>query len=221
MEIDGTGFGSPPVALPYDGVMGYFKMDDTAEIGYLGDADSLNFASWTNTQIQITNDTYQSPGDQFLVGVWNPQTQQGATYGGNIPPIASGTPRISSVEFSGAGQSLHITIYGSGFGPAPTGVPSYPGGQPFIGDTNNLKVTDWAYHAFAGGGGNGVEFTAGNSGSATTLDYESWTDTEIQIAGFAGAYGSDEMIVRSGDPLGITVQSTSTGRKTAWGGTMP
>lgn len=221
VEIDGTGFGSPPVALPYDGVMGYFKMDDTVEIGYLGDADSLDFVSWSNTQLQITSDTYQSPGDQFLVGVWNPQTQQGATFGGNIPPIQSGTPQISSVDFSGGGQSLHITIDGSGFGPAPPGVPHAPGGPPFTGDTNNLKVSDWAYHAFAGNGGNGVEFAAGNSGSATTLDYESWTDTQIQIEGFAGAYGSDGMVVRSGDPLGLTVQSTNTGRKTAWGGSVP
>ncbi len=224
IEIDGSGFGSPPFTLPYSGVSGYFKLDDDAagaEIGYLGDADALNFVSWTDSRIQITNDTYQAPGDSFIVGVWNPQTQQGAVYGGNIPPVPAGTPQISSVAFSGSGQSLHVTINGSGFGPPPPGVPSSAGGQPLSGDTNNLAVSDWAYHDFSGGGGGGAKFTAGNSGNSTGLVYQSWTDGQIQIGGFSGTYGAGGMIVKSGDPLEILVRSTSSERFTAWGGVAP
>jgi hypothetical protein len=185
------------------------------EAGYLGDADTVNFNSWTENLVGITAYTVGQPGDAIEIGVWNQQNQSdGTVWAGNIPPVQSGTPQITSVVMSGVGKNLHITIYGTGFGTAPTGVPCLGGCV-----TGFLRFGDYAYHSFTGECG--VCFEAGNTGNTITMKYSSWNNTKIVLTGFAGTYGS--MPVNHGDPVAIDVWSnTGTGLlATAWSGTVP
>jgi hypothetical protein len=223
ITLTGYGFGH---AAPVNGDVGYFRVGDptcgkvnpgACEAGYLGDAYTLDYLSWTNSQIRIGEYTVGVPGDAIEIGVWNPQEHSGvqaSVWGGNIPPVQPGTPQISNVLISGSGQNLNITIFGTGFGSAPSGLPCTC-------DTAFLRIGDYAYHYF--NGQSSVYFRAGFTGDNITLNYSAWSDTEIQITGFGGAYGQKGLAVNSGDPISIDVWSTNgTGLlATAWGGRVP
>jgi hypothetical protein len=187
------------------------------EAGYLGDADTVNFNSWTPNTVSISSYTVGQPGDAIEIGIWNQENQSdGTVWAGNISPVQSGTPQISSVVMSGVGKNLKITIYGSGFGAAPKGVPCTSGC-----DTAFLRFGDYAYHSFTGECG--VCFYAGFTGSTITMRYSSWSKTKIELTGFAGTYSSDNMPVNHGDPVVIAVwANTNEGLlATAWSGTVP
>ncbi|MGA2980964.1 MAG: hypothetical protein ABSD76_15355 [Terriglobales bacterium] len=189
------------------------------EAGYLGDAYTVNFNSWVDNQIQISGYTVGQPGDAIEVGVWNSQNQaDGTVWAGNIPPVQSGTPQIYSVVFSGAGKNLHITIYGTGFGSAQDLGCTLPCKNS---DTGFLRFGDYAYHSFVGDCG--ACFYAGFTGNSITMNYESWSNTKIEMAGFAGTYGQGGMVVRTGDPVAMDVFSTNGNGDlaTAWSGTVP
>jgi len=187
------------------------------EAGYLGDAYTVNFDSWTDDQIQISGYTVGQPGDAIEVGIWNSQNEtDGTVWAGNILPVQPGTPQIYSVVFSGIGKSLHVTIYGTGFGSAPAGVPCASGCY-----TGFLRFGDYAYHSFTGQCG--ACFYAGFTGSTITVKYTSWSNTKIVLSGFAGTYGEDSLVVNHGDPVAIDVWS-NTGNgllATAWSGRVP
>lgn len=204
----------------------YFRIGDPTcnktnpgqcEAGYLGDAYTVNFESWTDNQVQIGGYTVGRPGDAIEVGIWNSQNQtDGTVWAGNILPVQPGTPQISSVVFSGIGKNLHVTIYGTGFGSAPAGVPCASGCV-----TGFLRFGDYAYHSFTGQCG--VCFEAGYTGSTITMKYTSWSNTKITLTGFAGTYGQDSLVVNHGDPVAIAVWS-NTGNgllATAWSGRVP
>jgi hypothetical protein len=204
----------------------YFRLGDptcnktnpgACEAGYLGDAYTVNFDSWTDNQVQISGYTVGQPGDAIEVGVWNGQHQaDGTVWAGNILPVQPGTPQISGVFFSGIGKNLHIIIYGSGFGSAPVGVPC-PSGC----DTAFLRFGDYAYHSFTGACS--VCFEAGFTGSSVTIKYTSWSNTKIELSGFAGTYGQDGLVVNHSDPVAIDVWSNSGNGllATAWSGKVP
>jgi hypothetical protein len=191
------------------------------EAGYLGDAYTVDFNSWLPNAINVNGYTVGKPCDAIEVGAWNSQNNQadGVAWAGNIPGTNCGTPQINSVVFSGSGANLHITIYGKGFGKAPSGIPCNNC------DTEFLRFGDYAYHSFTGACG--VCFYAGNSTSggsnSITLNYKSWSNTKIVLTGFAGTYGQNGMAVSSGDPVTIDVWSTNaTGLlATAWSGRLP
>jgi hypothetical protein len=228
MYVNGLGFGEAPAKLPFTGDMNSFRIGDvscyakapgTCEAGYIGDDAHLTYLSWNNTQILFSHFKLAAPGDAIELSVWNPQAKNGqaaAVWGGNVPPIRPGTPRISSVTFSGNGRNLHITIRGANFGSAPPGVPGK-------GNTQFLEIGDYAYHSpkvilstF---------FRAGYQNDAVvcgiTLDYRSWSDKEIEIVGFGGSYGQNGMVVRRGDPVSIDLWNTKNRLATAWGGRIP
>lgn len=219
LTITGSGFGTLP-GLPFAGDSSYFRIADAAQLGfgewgYTGDAKSLTYESWSDTQIQMSGFGGQ-PGDAIAMAVWNPDTGLGATWGGNVPG-GTGTPQVTSVTFSGSGQDLQIDIRGSGFGNAPVAM-------PFTGDLDYLGFGDFRTHCGdgsalfgAGFGGWGVV-----SASSVTLNFQSWSDNEIVIDGFAGSYGEGCATLQDGDPVVINVWNTSdtdfTGPQTAWGG---
>jgi hypothetical protein len=222
ITIDGNGFGSLPISLPFFGDTSYFRIGDAAQVGhaewgYTGDYNQLNYETWTDTQIVISS-FGGSSGDAVTIALWNPGTAAGATWGGNVPPVSSGTPQITSVTFVGNGQNLGITIQGSEFGNAPVAM-------PFTGDLNYFGFIDFRQHqagsALFAAGSNGWGINAPNS---VTMEFESWSDNLVQISGFAGTYGQGGATVETGDPVVITIYSTSstqdTGPQTAWGGSV-
>ena len=220
LTLQGSGFGSPTVSLPHQGDVSNFRVGDSAtfnESGYTGDADTLLFKSWTNTEIVVEGFGGQ-PGDAVTIALWNSTSQNGATWGGNVP--TTGLPQITSVELSGTGQNVQIVVNGTEFGSAPASLPAP--GTP--GDTNYLRFIDFKSHC----GSSSSAFAAGFAGwgvltpNSVTLDYASWSNTQIVISGFGGAYGTGCATYVDGDPIVIVVYNSAdtsqTGRQTAWGG---
>jgi hypothetical protein len=220
LTIAGNGFGNAPSGVPGLGDTPDLRVGDggnpfgEGEWGYSGDANALNYVSWSNTQVVVSG-LDGSPGDALTLALWNPASGIGAAWGGNVPGGAVDTPIINSVQFSGSGQSLSMTIQGSGFGSAPPDLAS--------GDTPYFAFTDWRTHQ----DGSSL-FSAGNapfgssSGDPVTLQYASWTSNEIIVDGFAGSYGQDDATVQAGDPVTITLYNSSDvnrlGPQTAWAG---
>ena len=217
LTIQGSGFGASTVSLPYQGDVSNFRVGDSAtfdEWGYTGDADGLTYESWTDIEIVVEGFGGQ-PGDAILIALWNSTSQNGATWGGNIP--TTGLPQITSVELSGTGQNLQIVVNGTGFGSAPASLPA-------PGDTNYLRFIDYSSHC----GSSSSLFSAGFAGwgvltpDSVTLDYASWSNTQIVISGFGGAYGTGCATYTDGDPIIIVVYNSAdtsqTGLQTAWGG---
>jgi len=220
ISVTGTGFGTLSTSLPFAGDTSYFRISDAAQLGagewgYSGDANTLTYQSWSDTQIEVSGFGGQ-PGDAITMALWNPTSGVGATWGGNVPG-GSGTPQITSVTSSNNGQNLQIIVNGSGFGSAPVTM-------PFTGDLNYFGFGDFRTHC----GGGSALFGAGNGGwgvvssNSVTLKYQSWSDSQIVINGFAGSYGQGCATVQNGDPITIGIWNTSdtsqTGRQTAWGG---
>jgi hypothetical protein len=223
VTVRGSGFGNPPVPVPFTGYTPDFRIADAAQLGhgewgYTGDGNTLTYLVWSDQEVQVAR-LGTSPGDAIELALWNPTTGLGVTWGGTVPPAPTGSPQITSVDFTGSGQTLQITIHGSGFGPA-------PGAMPFTGDLNNLTFGDFRTHC-----GGSALFEAGGarwgigSHDPVTLHYVSWSDTTIQIAGFSGQYGQGCASVQSGDPVTIEIWNSNdagnTGPQTAWCGTLP
>jgi hypothetical protein len=219
LTIDGTGLGHLPNDAPFTGVNPYFRIFEVAQIGagewgYPGDAKLLRYESWSDTQIQIGGLSAQ-PGDAVQIWASNAATGASATWGGNVPGGA-GNPRIDSVNFSGSGANLHVTINGSGFGDAPATM-------PFTGDLDQFIFADQRTHSGAGAFEAGGHRWRRGQRDAVTVNFQSWSDNQIVIDGFAGAYGrGDANTIQSGDPVYIVVWRSSdasqAGPQTAWGG---
>ena len=244
ITISGKGFGSPQQPMPYSGDLGNFSVVDAScsattpghcEEGYSGDAFTLNYQSWSDSQIvvggysQHGGSNVASPGDAVEIGIWNDSSQTasaGFVWAGNLPPVASNTPQISAVLFSGTGANLQITVLGSGFGSTPpSGVPSSASGTPYLGLTSNLSIGDYAGRISQKT--QSVSFRAGFINPANgaqdpvTVNYLTWSDSQIDLGGFGGQYGSNPYTVLSGDPISIVVWSTTNNLATGWGGYVP
>ena len=118
VTVTGSGFGTLPSGLPFNGNTPYFRIADAVQLGfgewgYSGDAQRLIYQSWSDTQVQVSGFSGR-PGDAITLTIWNPASGVGATWGGNVPPIPAGTPKITSVTFSGSGHNLKITVNGFG-----------------------------------------------------------------------------------------------------------
>lgn len=219
VTVNGSGFGSPTVSLPYTGDVSNFRIGDDAQLGhgewgYSGDANALTYEFWSDSSITVSGFGGQ-PGDAIVVALWNASLQLGATWGGNVPGGTS-TPIVTSVQLVGTGQNLQITVNGSGFGSAPVLM-------PYSGDLNYFDFGDFRTPCEGS-----ALFSAGfarwgiQTPDAVALNYESWSDTQIVISGFGGGYGSGCATYQAGDPVAISVWNTSdtglTGPQTAWGG---
>ncbi len=206
--VKGHGFGGPTVTMPFSGDVSNFRIGDNAQFphgewGYTGDGNSLHYMTWTPSKIEVTG-LDARPGDALVIALWNSVTKRGVTWGGNVPPVSSETPTISSVGFSSLGTpvALRMVVKGHGFGGSPTRL-------PFAGDLNSFYFWDGRAHC-----GSSSAFTAGGKyfgdapADAVTLRYQSWTDTKIVIDGFKGSYGTGCAKVRSGDPVAVSVWNT-------------
>jgi TIR domain len=107
---------------------------------------------------------------------------------------ATERPIISEVSTIQPGRKQIIKIVGSGFGT----YASYRGDSPFI------KISDVTQNWNAGNSSNG-------DSNSVTLNIGSWTDTEIRIHGFTGAYGQNNWILNEGDEVIVSVTNPQTG----------
>ncbi len=219
VTVRGHGLGGPTQAMPFSGDVANFRIGDGAqgpsgEWGYVGDAHALRYLVWTGSEVEVGG-LGASPGDALVIALWNDVTGRGVTWGGNVPPVASGTPTITSVGFSSLGTpaDLRLVVKGRNFGSAPAGL-------PFLGDLSWFSFWDGRAHC-----GSSSAFTAGGTyfgqapSDTVTLRYRSWTDTKIVINGFGGSYGTGCSKVEPGDPVAVSLWNTSdrlqTGAQTA------
>ncbi len=212
LTISGAGFGPAPASVPMSGDLPNFRIADSAQVGsgewgYDGDGHVLDYQAWTDSRIVVSG-LGASPGDALVVALWNQDSGQGVTWGGDVPPAKTPGPVISSVQFSGSLSNPQIIIRGSGFGPAPVAM-------PYTGSIQSFAIGDWrAYHA---GDGPSSTWTSG-----VTEKFLSWSPTTIAVAGFSGTFGQQPNVMEPGDPLSIQIWSPAssydTGPQTAWGG---
>jgi hypothetical protein len=100
------------------------------------------------------------------------------------------SPLISSVSPILPQATQTITISGSGFGTQ----------NAFNGTSKYLKIHD-----------NTANWDAGYSGDWINVNVIQWTDTQIVIKGFTGAYGLSEWKLNTRDKLTISVWNAQTG----------
>ncbi len=209
VAIKGKDFGAPPVTLPCNACTApELKFFDNATFRNI---ETPNILTWTKTSITLSGVT-GSAGDSISLIITNDSSGSIATSGGNFP---GKHPKIKSATLSGSGQTLHMVITGSGFGRAPQGVP----GNTVI---PYFQFLDWrAVNSFSAG------YTGQGYTDTVTLNYASWSDTQIVIDGFGGQYGQDGYSIASGDPFIITLFAPpgiipgQTGPQTSTGGRVP
>jgi hypothetical protein len=144
-----------------------------------------------------------SAGNDTLTADYSPDANSSSIYNSaagstvvTVSGITSG-PGIQSVSNILPQQTQTITITGSGFG------------------TQAAYNGDSAYIAI--GDGSGVTWQAGYANSsvgiddAVTLSISSWTDAQIILAGFTGAYGSGGWALSQGDLLSVSIWNAQTG----------
>jgi hypothetical protein len=83
-----------------------------------------------------------------------------------------------------------ITIIGAGFG-------SFPDGEPFIGTSNYLRITDTTQN-----------WVAGSTGSTCGISISSWVDVQIQLVANLGQSGT--CVLAAGDNLLLEVWNPQT-----------
>ena len=89
-------------------------------------------------------------------------------------------------------QTQNIVIYGSGFG----------NNTPYVNeDSQYISIYDET---------SGWEAGYSPDGNCVTLDVGAWTDTEIVITGFNGAYGWGNWVLNSGDEILVSVWNPQT-----------
>jgi len=103
-------------------------------------------------------------------------------------------PHIDSVSTVSPTDVQTITIAGKGFGVH----------EPYTGDSDFIQASDLTKGWNAGWAKDPGEDKA-------TLVVSSWTDTEIVLSGFAGAYGRDQNVLSADDNLSFQVWNPQTG----------
>ena len=168
---------------------------------------TVGISRWTPTEIVVSvfggaygKDQWTlNGGDHVTIQVRNPQTGAGpATYEVTVVGAAQNliAPRINSVSpmLAGADQPI-IVIKGLGFG-------TYP--------LDGSRSTPYLQISDATGG-----WSAGRAGIGNTYSVmpklSRWTNTEIEVAGFDGAFGKGRETLNGGDQIKIKVWNPQTG----------
>lgn len=205
--ISGSHFGPVPAGIPCSACAP--QQLELTDLISPNAAETINITGWTSTAITVTGIT-ASPGDPMRLAVWSGNAANAAAWGGLVSP-ATGAPHIKSITTSGSGASLTVTVNGTGFGAAPTGL---------LGQTTNsanFVFTEYsAASASTGIGASGdypwnAGFCAASECDGVTLGYVSWTPTQIVVSGFGGSYGGNGWVSAPGDAFCVAVwPSTST-----------
>jgi uncharacterized repeat protein (TIGR03803 family) len=187
--ISGSGFGSQAAYSGESGYLRFYDSTDGVAAGYVGggeaDGIGLNVTSWSNSQIEIQGFTgvyggslVFNPGDTMQISVEdasNPAVSpitsaaSALTYSLTVPSTPT-VPTITGVTWNS--QTQTVVISGSGFGSQ----------AAYSGESGYLRFYDSTDGVAAG-------YVGGNESDAIGLDVTSWSDTQIEIQGFTGAYG--------------------------------
>lgn len=165
--------------------------------------------SWGDDAIQIDGfgSAYGSSGWTVAAGdnvtIKVTANGQTASWSGTIPAASTA---ITAVHLSGSGANLALVIDGTGFGSAPEAM-------PYVGNLADFALNDTT----------GANWSAGATGDGYTLDYESWTDTQIVVDGISGTFPTNpsESPLHSGDQLWMDVTGTATGQQATMGALAP
>jgi hypothetical protein len=115
---------------------------------------------------------------------------------GAVILAGGGAPKIKKVSPIQAEQTQKITIKGKGFGKM----------EPYNGDSCCIEITvtnpACSYYGSYDQWNAGYEGTNPNE---VTLNITKWTNKEIVIAGFTGAYGQRCWTLNSGQPIEVKV----------------
>jgi hypothetical protein len=181
--VTGTNFGVAPGGIPCNACMPLqLQVSDLASQPQQG---SINVTAWSDTSVTVTG-IAASEGDGLRIALYNQTAGNVDAWGGHVGRKADGVPHITTITTAGSGANLTVTISGSGFGAAPAGLIGQNTNSPFF------VLTDWNADA---PGTDGFPWNAGfcgaNDCNAVTVLYQSWTDTEVVIAGFGSAYGGN------------------------------
>jgi len=166
----------------------------------------ITVTSWSKTSISFSGSGVAA-GSAVRVAVYNAKAGNAGAWGGVIAP-ATGLPKITSIVATGSGQTLSITISGSGFGLAPSGIGSNV-------DSAFLVLTDFNAAAVNTGSGSsgGFPWNAGFCGElecdGVTANYVSWTNKKIVVSGFGGSYGNTPWIATPLDAFCVGVWPSS------------
>jgi hypothetical protein len=114
--------------------------------------------------------------------------------------LPCGAQQITSISGVTTNQFQTIVITGSGFG---TQSP-YTGDSPYIA-TFDLTTGNWS------AGFSGTYPGRGTFSDTVTLIVQSWSDSTIQLGGFAGAWGTSNFTLAGGDQLQFGVFNAQTG----------
>lgn len=207
--ITGRNFGPTPSGIPCTGCQPLqLQVVDLASQPF---QQVINVTAWSDTSVTVTGIAI-AKGDALRIAVYNETVGNVGAWGGRISQ-SLGTPHIGSIVPSGSGQSLTLTINGSGFGSAPDMV-----GQ----NTNSPFFVFTDYNATAPGT-NGFPWNAGYCGAndcdGVTIGYVSWTDNQIVVSGFGSDYGNgSNWQVNPNDAFCVGIwPSTSTSNGTTGG----
>jgi hypothetical protein len=168
-------------------------------------AVTINVGRWTDTEIEVTGfaGAYGKEhwtlngGDKVKITVWNPQTgADPATYEATIIGTAADVlPHITSVSPISQNADETILIKGQGFGSH----------SPYSNQTTPyLAIADETANWVAGRVGPQNIYSI-------LLSVDHWTDTEIGVTGFGGAYGQRDERLNLGDQLIIKVWNAQNG----------
>lgn len=119
----------------------------------------------------------------------SPFTSRTITQG--TTPLSLGAPSVTSVSPILSKQTQTISISGNGFGTQ----------NAFNGTSKFLKIHD-----------DTANWDAGYNGDWIHLNVSQWTDSQILIKGFTGAYGLSEWKLNAGNKLTISVWNAQTVR---------
>jgi hypothetical protein len=207
--ITGVNFGPAPDGIPCTACQPLqLQVVDLASQPF---QQVINVTDWSDNSIIVTGIAIPA-GDALRVAVYNQTVGNVGAWGGRVSK-SKGVPHIGSIVVTGSGQSLTLTISGSGFGDAPDVV-----GQNTV--SPYFVFTD--YNATAPGT-DGFPWNAGfcgtNDCNAVSIGYQSWTDSQIVVSGFGSAYGNGsnwEVNPRDAYCVGVW-PSTSTSEGTTGG----
>jgi hypothetical protein len=206
--ITGVNFGPTPDGIPCTACQPLQLQ--VVELASQPTQQVINVTAWSNNSITVTGIALPA-GDALRIAVYNQTAGNVGAWGGKVS-ASKGVPHIGSIAVSGSGQSLTLTISGSGFGAAPDVV-----GQ----NTNSPYFVFTDYNADAPGT-NGFPWNAGFCGAndcdGVTIGYVSWTDSQIVVSGFGGDYGDGNWVSNPSDAYCVGIwPSTSSSNGTTGG----
>jgi hypothetical protein len=102
IAIVGSGFGSFPPGLPYNGNSNFVQITDTTQnwsAGFTGNSCTVSIGEWSDSLISLIANVNQNgvcpmaAGDNLAVTVWNPQTLASAQLSVTVQAQTAGEPR--------------------------------------------------------------------------------------------------------------------------------